>query len=733
MMMIRMNPTQSSIIYGTPQAGNAHQLGATWDGYGTNFALFSQHATAVELCLFDNLKARKEVVRLPMTHKTNHVWHLYLPDIMPGQLYGYRVHGAYEPEYGLRFNARKVMLDPYAKAVAKRGRVNETMFGYKQLGPRQDLGIDLRDNAPHCPLAVVVDDAFTWGKDTHPAIAPEDTVVYEAHVKGFTYLHPLIPPKLRGTYAGLACEPVIHHLKSLGVTSIELLPVHVGMDEDHLARKGLTNYWGYSTLGYFAPDTRLASTPDPLEAVKEFKRMVRTLHEHGIEVILDVVYNHTCEGNHLGPMLSFKGIDNLSYYRTVADNRRFYMDFTGCGNTLDTTHPAVLRMILDSLRYWVTEMHVDGFRFDLAAALGRDTYDFNVRSAFFQAIQQDPVLRRIKLFAEPWDTGIGGYQVGNFPAPWSEWNGKFRDTARSFWNQQQATLNQLATRLAGSSDLFQHNGRHPYNSLNFVTCHDGFSLEDLVSYNHKHNEANGEENRDGSNDNRSYNGGIEGPSDDVVVLAERSQRKRNLLAMLFLSVGTPMLLMGDEFSKTQQGNNNTYCQDSELSWLNWLEVDDDPHKQHFLTFVQHLTELRTKEPTLRKRHFLTGAVQSESGHPDVAWWHPEGHTMRVEDWHNPELKCMGMMLDKCNQQQAPLLGHHIINTPKGHSLLILINGNSQTQPFYLPHYGQSTGAWYCLLDTSVSTGIPKTEGSPLAADTHFTLHPHSIVLLKWDN
>lgn len=719
------------------QSGKPFPLGATWDGRGTNFAIYSKYATQVDLCLFENAKARKEFARVSLTKCTNHVWHGYLPDVRPGQLYGYRVHGPYYPEAGQRFNARKLLLDPYAKAVARRVRLNDSLFGYKIHSAKQDLTPDLRDSAPYAPLAVVIDDAFTWGNDVRPMLPMERTVVYEAHVKGLTYLHPDVPQKQRGTYAGMASQPVITHLKQLGVTAVELLPIHFSVDEAHLVDKGMVNYWGYNTLGYFAPDPRFSMNEDPQETVREFKTMVRSFHEAGIEVILDVVYNHTAEGNHLGPTLSLKGIDNLTYYRTVPDAKRFYMDFTGCGNTVDTTQPPALRLILDSLRYWVQEMHVDGFRFDLTSALARENFDYSLHSSFFDAVHQDPVLSTVKLFAEPWDTGIGGYQVGNYPVGWSEWNGKYRDTLRAFWNQKHATLNQLATRLAGSSDLFQHNGRHPFNSLNFLTCHDGFPLEDLVSYNAKHNEQNGEENRDGTNDNRSYNGGVEGVTESPAIMQERYQRKRNLLATLCLSLGTPMLLGGDELSRTQQGNNNTYCQDNELNWLDWQAVSADPEKQAFLAFAKRLVHLRHSQAVFHRSTFLTGQPHPETGELDVVWWNQRGLPMSVEDWHNADLRCMGLLL---NGQSAETVHIPVQYAPHGSNLalsetppatiLILMNGHEADRTFYLPAHGEKTKRWEVLLDTSQPEGVGRFTENCWHPFTLFPLLANSIVVFQ---
>jgi isoamylase len=547
--------------------GKHYPLGATWDGNGVNFALFSECATKVELCLFNSPNDTKESQRIPVTERRDLVWHCYLPDARPGQLYGYRVDGPYEPTKGQRFNAHKVVLDPYAKGVGRDIKWCNEMFGYKVGDEQADLSFDERDNAHAAPLGVVIDPAFTWGDDRPPQRPWHETIIYEVHVKGFTKLHPGVPEELRGTYAGLTSPAALDHLKNLGVTAVELLPVFQRSDDRYLIDNGRCNYWGYNTLAFFAPDYHYSAAKAADETVKEFKTMVRGLHAAGIEVILDVVYNHTAEGNQMGPTLSFRGIDNASYYRLSPEGTRYYMDFTGCGNGFNMRFPRVLQFIMDSLRYWVTEMHVDGFRFDLASALARELFEVDKLGAFFDILHQDPVLAQVKLIAEPWDLGSGGYQVGNFPSQWSEWNGRYRDTVRSFWKGDGGTLNEFATRLCGSADLYEWSSRRPYSSINFITCHDGFNLHDLVSYNEKHNEANGEDNRDGANDNQSWNCGVEGPTDNAEINELRERQKRNMLATLFLSQGVPMLLAGDELGKTQQGNNNCYCQDSELSWL----------------------------------------------------------------------------------------------------------------------------------------------------------------------
>src|SRR5262245_31204229 len=583
--------------------GSPYPLGATWDGAGVNFAVFSEHASKIELCLFDSPDAKQESERITLPDRTYQVWHGYFPDLRPGQLYGLRVSGPYEPKNGHRCNANKLVLDPYAKSIGRDLKWDDRLFGYSVGHKDEDFSFDQRDNADVAPLAVIVDTAFTWGNDQPLRIPWEQTIIYELHVKGFTKLMPDVPEPVRGTYAGLASEAAIKHLTDLGVTAVELLPIHYHVDERFLVDRKKVNYWGYNTLGFFAPDPRYFATPDPDRRLHEFKSMVRALHQAGIEVILDVVYNHTAEGNQLGPTLSWKGIDNRTYYHLSPEQTRYYMDFTGCGNTPNTRHPRTLQLIMDSLRYWVTEMHVDGFRFDLAATLGRTQLVVDHMSAFFSIIHQDPVLSQVKLIAEPWDVGPGGYQVGQFPVLWTEWNGRYRDSIRKFWKGDGGGVSELATRLSGSSDLYQDDGRHPQASINFITCHDGFSLHDLVSYNDKHNEANGEQNRDGANDNNSWNSGAEGPTEDRAILDLRERQKRNLLATLLLSQGVPMLLAGDEVGHTQQGNNNTYCQDNELSWVNW---ELNPASRSLLDFTRKLIEIRKSQPALQRRGVLVG-------------------------------------------------------------------------------------------------------------------------------
>ncbi len=674
--------------------GSAYPLGATWDGVGVNFALFSEHATAVELCLFDAPDADEESERVRLEERDGLIWHAYLPDARPGQLYGYRVHGPWEPEAGHRFNARKVLLDPYAKAIGRLVAWDESAFGHRMGGPHEDLEADDRDNAAFAPLAAVVDPAFTWGDDRPPRRRWERTVIYEAHVKGLTQLHPDIPDHLRGTYAALASQPVLDHLLSLGVTAVELMPVHHHVDEWHLKDKGLSNYWGYNTLGFFAPDTRYASSGDGLEAVREFKMMVRALHAAGLEVILDVVYNHTAEGNHLGPTLSWRGIDNLSYYRTMPDDPRYYMDFTGTGNTLNLQHQRVLQMVMDSLRYWVLEMHVDGFRFDLASALARELYEVNRLSSFFEIIAQDPLLANVKLIAEPWDVGPGGYQVGNFPVGWAEWNGEYRDTVRRFWRGEEGQLPEMATRLAGSADLYEANGRTPYASINFVTAHDGFTLRDLVSYEHKHNEANGEDNRDGHDGNLSANYGVEGETDDPEINAVRQQQMRNFIATLFLSQGVPMLLAGDEFGRTQGGNNNAYCQDNEISWVNWELL---PWQRDLSRFTGAMVRLFQEQPVLRRRRFFQGRRIRGAEQHDIAWFLPDGVEVTDEHWQEAWRRAFSVRLAGDAIDELDTQGRRIV----GDTLMLVFNAGEEDVEFTLP-VTRPSQEWRLTIETDQS-------------------------------
>jgi len=675
--------------------GRPYPLGATWDGLGVNFALFSEHATGVELCLFDADTAKSESVCMRLPEQTDMIWHGYAPGVRPGQLYGYRVHGPYAPEEGHRFNPRKVVLDPYAKAIGRLVNWSDEMFGYRVGDPAADLVMDDRDNAAHSSLALVVDPAFTWGDDTPPRTPWHETIIYELHVKGFTKLHPLLPEAMRGRYVGLAAEPVIAHLKKLGVTAVELMPVHHHVDERHLVERGLTNYWGYNTLGFFAPDLRYASGT-PIDSVREFKIMVRALHAAGIEVILDVVYNHTAEGNHLGPTLFLRGIDNASYYRLTEESRRYYMDFTGCGNTLNMLHPRVIQLIMDSLRYWVIDMHVDGFRFDLASALARELYEVNKLSAFFEVIHQDPVLSQVKLIAEPWDVGPGGYQVGNFPVGWAEWNGKYRDCVRRFWRGDGGQVSELASRLAGSSDLYAHSGRAPHASINFVTAHDGFTLNDLVSYDGKHNEANGEDSRDGDDNNHSWNCGAEGPTADPAVVALRRRQIRNFLSTLLLSQGVPMLCAGDEMGRTQNGNNNAYCQDNEISWIDW-ELDDE--RRDLLEFTSFLIHLRREHPVFRRRRFFQGRRIRGAEVEDLTWFGPSGHEMTDEAWDTDFARALMVRLGGQSIDETDENGERIVDD----TFLLLINGSHESVSFTLPP-ARPEARWERVLDTGEPDG-----------------------------
>ncbi|HEY3965972.1 MAG TPA: glycogen debranching protein GlgX [Planctomycetaceae bacterium] len=698
--------------------GKSYPLGASWDGNGVNFAIFSECATGVELCLFDSPDSRRPSHCIPLTERRDLVWHCYLPDLRPGHLYGYRIQGPYDPAHGHRFNAHKIVLDPYAKAIGRDLVWCDEMFEYKCGDPEEDLSFDDRDNAHAAPLGLVIDPAYTWGDDRPPMHPWHETIIYELHVKGFTKLHPGVPPELRGTYAGLGSPAAIDHLTKLGITAVELLPVYHRLDDRHLVEKGLCNYWGYNTLSFFAPDRRYASNPDSAETVREFKTMVRSLHSAGIEVILDVVYNHTCEGNQMGPALSFRGVDNASYYRLSPDDQRYYMDFTGCGNTFNMRNPRVLQFIMDSLRHWVLEMHVDGFRFDLASALARELHEVDKLGAFFDIIHQDPILSQVKLIAEPWDLGAGGYQVGNFPSQWSEWNGKYRDNVRRFWKGDGATVSEFATRLCGSSDLYESSSRLPSASINFVTCHDGFTLHDLVSYNQKHNEANGEENRDGADQNESWNCGAEGATDDSEINALRERQKRNLLATLFLSQGVPMLLAGDEFGKSQRGNNNTYCHDNELTWLDW---NLSRPQKGLLEYVRGLIALRKAEPVLHRQKFFQG--RSIRGHEvkDIAWFSPDGTEMEDAAWDAGFVKCLGLRLDgemigEIDEKGEPR---------RGDTLLILLNAHHETIKFFLPD-PIPDAQWEPLLDTAQFPGkLSDTKGG-----TQYDVLARSVAVLR---
>jgi len=698
----------NEITHMTEWPGKAYPLGATWDGAGVNFSLFSENATGVELCLFDGQDGNHEVARIRMAHHTDQVWHTYLPTVRPGQLYGYRVYGPYEPKSGHRFNPAKLLLDPYAKAISTPGH------------KEADLSKDDGDSAPNIPRCVVVDPAFTWGDDVSPGTPWHKTLIYELHVKGFTKQHPGVPKELQGTYAGLTCHAVIDYLHSLKITAVELMPVHHFVDEKDLIGRGLSNYWGYNSIGFFAPAARYSGSGIMGEQVNEFKTMVKTFHREGIEVILDVVYNHTAEGNHLGPTLSFRGIDNANYYHLASDNKRYYVDYTGCGNMPNMIHPRVLQLIMDSLRYWVLEMHVDGFRFDMASALARELHEVDRLGAFFDIIHQDPVLSQVKLIAEPWDLGPGGYQVGNFPILWTEWNGKYRDTVRQFWHGDKGVAGNLAYRLTGSSDLYEHGGRRPYASINFITAHDGFCLHDLVSYNEKHNEANGEGNKDGTDYNLSWNCGIEGPTDNQEVAKLRERQKRNFIATLILSQGVPMLLAGDEIGRTQKGNNNAYCQDNEISWIDW---DLDKPRQELLEFTRLLTQLRHQHPVMRRRHFFQGRKITGSEVKDLTWFRPDGKEMTDEDWNNPSTHSLALCLAGYAIEEVDERGKQIVDD----TLLILMNVHHESISFVLPAHNPKI-QWKTLIDTREATGkrsIQLMKGGEL-----YSLEARSLVLLQ---
>jgi isoamylase len=685
------------------EAGSPYPLGATWDGTGVNFALFSENAERVELCLFD-ARGRRELYRLALPSYTDGVWHGYLPDARPGLKYGYRVHGPYDPAHGHRFNPHKLLLDPYAKQYSGTLRWSDAHFGYRIGTPRADLSFDRRDNASGMPKSVVVDTAFTWGDDRPPHTPWVDTVIYELHVRGFSMQFPDVPVTARGTFLALSSPPMIEYFHNLGVTAVELLPIHAFVDDRILAEKRLRNYWGYNTIGYFAPHGLYLST----DSIGEFKTMVKQFHEAGIEVLLDVVYNHTAEGNQEGPTLSFRGIDNASYYRLAAD-KRYYDDSTGCGNSMNLEHPRVLQLVMDSLRYWVEEMHVDGFRFDLAPTLARTPFGYDPNAAFLRAVRQDPLLAQVKLIAEPWDVGLGGYQVGNFPSGWSEWNDKYRDVVRRFWQGVDGVVPELASRLSGSSEIFDRDGRHVRASVNFVTAHDGFTLADLVSYNHKHNEANGEHNRDGSDANNSWNCGVEGPTDDKAVLAIRARQQRNLLATLLLSHGTPMLLAGDELGKSQGGNNNAYAQDSPLTWLDWAStVDPELHD-----FTVGLLELRRNCSAFRRERFFTGTMLPNSERKDITWLRSDGNEMTEGDWHDGGRRSIGLMFG----DEKP--------SPADPLVLMFLNAHDVTIPLTLPQHPRG---WWLYIDTA---GDPRGNvRAPLPVGDAYVLQPRSLALFR---
>ncbi len=701
--------------------GRPYPLGGMWDGEGVNFALFSENATGVELCLFDSPDSDKESHRIRIEERTDQVWHAYLPEIRPGQMYGYRVHGPYEPEAGHRFNQSKLLIDPYSKALTGTVKRSEAMFAYPIGNPEADLVRDDRDNAASVPKSVVIEQAFTWGEDQLLRTPWDKTIIYEVHVKGFTMRHPDVPGDLRGTYAGLATPVAIEYLQRLGVTAVELLPVHHFVSDKVLTDRGLSNYWGYNSINFFAPDIRYAASKDRGRHVNEFKTMVKILHSAGIEVILDVVYNHTGEGNHLGPTLSFRGIDNAVYYRLMPDNRRYYKDYTGCGNTLNVTHPRTLQLIMDSLRYWVLEMHVDGFRFDLASTLARVLHDVDRLSAFFDIMHQDPVLSQVKLIAEPWDLGEGGYQVGNFPVGWAEWNGKYRDTIRRYWKGEGGQVAELANRLSGSSDLYEMSGRRPYASINFVVAHDGFTLHDLVCYNQKHNEANGEDNRDGSDDNLNWNCGVEGPTDNLPIVELRERQKRNILMTLLLSQGVPMICGGDERGRTQRGNNNAYCQDNELSWFDW-KLDHSDRK--LLAFTQQLIALRQAHPVFRRRRFFHGRHIRGAEVKDLSWFRPDGKEMTDEDWNKGYVRCLGLRLSGDALEETDSKGRPLLDD----TFLLLLNAHHEPLPFTLPAHRRGV-RWQLVLDT-VATIHDKKRVTLLKGGECYDLETRSLVLLR---
>jgi len=691
--------------------GNPYPLGATYDGEGVNFALCSEHAEAVELYLYDSSDER-EIAKFKITEKTHQVWHIYVSGIKPGQLYGYRVHGPYDPSSGHRFNPHKLLIDPYAKAISGTVKWNDALFAYT-IGD-DDLSMDATDSAPFVPKSVVTNDKFDWGSDKPPRIPMHKSVIYETHVKGFTAMHPDIPEEIRGTYAAMGHPVAVNYLKELGITAVELLPIHHFLTDRHLKDKGLSNYWGYNSIGFFAPDVRYSASGYHGEQVLEFKQMVKALHEAGIEVILDVVYNHTGEGNEMGPTLSFRGIDNASYYR-LADDPRYYMDFTGTGNTLNTRQPNVLRMIMDSLRYWIQEMHVDGFRFDLASALARELHEVDKLSSFFDVIHQDPIISQVKLIAEPWDIGEGGYQVGEFPPGWAEWNGKYRDCIRDYWIGADSMIAEFANRLTGSSDLYRGDNRTPSASVNFVTAHDGFTLHDLVSYNEKHNDANGEDNQDGESHNRSWNCGVEGPTDDPEINSLREKQKRNMLTTLFLSQGVPMLVAGDEFGRTQQGNNNAYCQDNEISWLEWTKIDGNQ-----LDFTKKLIHLRREHPVFCRRKWFQGLPIRGTGVEDIVWFLPDASEMDDHHWQEDHARSLAVYLNGEGIRSVGNDGKKIVDA----SFYLLFNAYWEDVSYQLPN--ENYGArWIKILDTNNDT--IENFGEFAAGDT--VLVPSRSILL----
>jgi glycogen operon protein len=699
--------------------GVPYPLGATFDGKGVNFAVFSSRAEGIDLCLYDPANPAREVFRAPMADLTGQVWHSYLPGLAPGALYGYRVKGPYAPEEGLRFNAAKLLVDPYAKAISGKVDWKAPVHGYPYQAGKTDVALDEQDDAWGVPRSVVVDDAFDWGGDRRPEHLWRSTILYEVHVKGFTARHPGVPRELRGTYAGLSHPAAIEHMTKLGVTSVELLPVHEAVDDGFLVKRELRNYWGYNTLGFFAPDQRFSSQGSRGEQVREFKQMVKALHAAGLEVILDVVYNHTCEGNEQGPTLSFRGFDNEAYYWLMPGEPRRYRDFTGCGNSLNAKHPMVLKLVADSMRYWVSEMHVDGFRLDLTTTLGRaGKGDFDPNAAFFDLVHQDPVLSRVKLIAEPWDVGQDGYKLANFPVLWAEWNGRYRETLRRYWKGDERQAGEIGYRMTGSSDLFKISGRRPTASINYIAVHDGFTLNDLVSYNRKHNEANGEENRDGGNDNFSWNCSVEGDTDDPDVIALRERQRRNFLASLFCSVGTPMLCAGDEMGRTQKGNNNAYCQDNQISWVDW---DLSESQRQLLEFTTKVIGLRRGQPVLQRRHFFQGSAIEDSRFKDLVWFRPDGAEMTASDWAMPFFRSLGYLLGGDAIPARDNQGRRIV----GDTLLVLMNAFHEPVEFTLPAI-EWGAEWEIAVDTARAEGA--TRRTP--AGGNLSLSGRSMVVLR---
>lgn len=698
--------------------GSPFPLGATWDGQGVNFAIYAENATGVELCLFNTKEEQEESTNIKIEERTHHVWHVYIPGLKPGQLYGYRVHGPYEPQYGYRFNPNKFLIDPYAKAISGSVQWHDSLFGYELGHPDADLSYSEVDNAPFMPRAVVIDPNFNWEEDRSPRIPYHKTIIYELHVKGFTKLHPQVPENIRGTYSALAHPATINYLKDLGITAIELMPIHYFISDRHLEENGKKNYWGYNSIGFFAPDTRYTASNAPEDQVYEFKNMVKELHKAGIEVILDVVYNHTGEGNQMGPTLSFRGVDNASYYR-LADHKRYYTDYTGTGNTLNARLPNVLQLIMDSLRYWILEMHIDGFRFDLASTLARELHEVGRLSSFFAIIHQDPIISQAKLIAEPWDIGEGGYMVGGFPPGWAEWNGKYRDCMRDYWRGAHSMLSEFAQRFTGSSDLYKNDYRHPTASVNFITAHDGFTLNDLVSYNEKHNSENGENNNDGESHNRSWNCGVEGDSDDATVLSLRRRQKRNFLTTLFLSQGVPMLLAGDEMGHSQNGNNNPYCQDNKISWINWEKADVE-----LLEFTKKLIRLYKEHNVFSRRDWFKGQPIKGRGLTDIAWFSPDGKKMTTENWRQDFAKCLAVYLDGHGIHSMDYDGKPILDD----SFYVIFNAHNEPVEYKLPTKRYGSG-WIKILDTGKDF-VSEEGGEIYKANSKIKAESFSVVLFK---